>query len=148
MTESLSIDIDAPRAVVFEAVSNVENLPATVPEIERTELLSETKRGVGTRFREVRRMGKKEAVTELEVTEFEPDHRVRMVAENNGTVWDTTFIVTDRNGGSRLELVMEARTDRLFSRIMIRLVRGMMRRAVEKHVGHVKSYCERVAGRA
>lgn len=39
--------------------------------------LTDSEKGVGTKFRETRMMGKREAGTELEVTEYVPNERVR-----------------------------------------------------------------------
>ena len=83
--------IDAPVDVVFKAVSEVGNLPNTVPDIVKVEFLSDVKSGVGTRFRETRLMNGKESMTELEVTEFIDNEHVRMVADSHGTVWDSVF---------------------------------------------------------
>lgn len=61
------------------------------------------------RFRELRRMGNREQVTELEVTEWDPPHSVRMVADSHGTVWDTLFTISPVEGGTMLKLDMDAR---------------------------------------
>ena len=145
MKSRLNMTIDAPAAVVFDAVANIENLPNTVEEIEKTEILSETKRGVGTRFRETRRNKGKAIVTELEVTEYEQDRRVRMVAESHGTVWDTIFVVEPDGDKSELRIVMDARAERIFVRIMNRLVMGMVAKSVERHLAQVKRWCEQRA---
>ncbi len=140
---TINIAIDAPVAVVFDAISNVENFPNTVPEIRKTEFVTARKRGVGTVFRETRLMGgSKEIVTELEVTEYEPDHRVRMVNETHGTVWDTTMTVHPEGEGTRLELTMDATAKNVLPRMMNRVLRRTIHKAVAKHYGHVKAYCE------
>ena len=60
--------------------------------------LSEVRTGVGTRFRETRLMHGKERSTELEVTEYVENERVRMVADTDGTVWDSVFVVSPVEG--------------------------------------------------
>ena len=78
--------VEAPVADVFEAVAHIDNFSTIVPEIEAVEFLSETRRGVGARFKETRRMGKRSCATELEVTEYVPGERVRLVSDQGGTI--------------------------------------------------------------
>ncbi len=73
--------IHAPVDLVFRTVSDINNFSKAIPHIVSAEILSDTKSGVGTRFRETRLMNGKEATTELEVTEFVDNDRVRIVAE-------------------------------------------------------------------
>ena len=76
---STTRQIDAPIEKVFAAVSDVRNFSEAVPHIVKVEFLTDQKTGVGTRFRETRLMGGKEASTELEVTEYVENDRVRIV---------------------------------------------------------------------
>ena len=103
MTRTIvSRTVDAPLDVVFKAVSDIGNLPSTVPDIVKVEFLSDVISGVGTRFRETRLMNGKESTTELEVTEFIDNERVRMVADSHGTVWDSVFTVKATGGQTEL----------------------------------------------
>jgi carbon monoxide dehydrogenase subunit G len=61
MKISLQRHVNAPMEVVFDAIAHIENFSQAAPHIVGVEYLSEQKRGVGTRFRETRRMGKREA---------------------------------------------------------------------------------------
>ena len=86
-------EIGAPPDLVFATVADIENFSQAVPHIVDVEILSETRRGVGTRFRETRLMGGKEATAEMEVTEYVEGDRVRIVSDTGGTVWDSVFTV-------------------------------------------------------
>lgn len=83
---TVSGEIDAPPEVVFDAITNIERLPEVNEDVLRVEFLGDRRSGVGTRFRETRRMGKREMETELEVTEHMPHERARMVTDSHGTV--------------------------------------------------------------
>ena len=72
--------IDAPIDLVFQTVADERRLSQALPHIVKVEFLSDVKAGVGTRFRETRLMNGKEATTELEVTEFVENERVRLVS--------------------------------------------------------------------
>ena len=132
--------INAPVDAVFETVSDISQYTRAVPDIVRVEFVTERKTGVGTRFRETRRMGKREATTELEVTEYVKDERVRMVSDAGGTVWDSVFTVTAMGDGegTRLDLVMEARPYRLLSRLMVPLMKGAVAKAVPRGHGRAE----------
>ena len=125
---SVERSIAAPPAIVFDAVTNIEKLPETNADIASIEFLTDRKRGLGTRFRETRRMGKNELVTELEVTEFVEDRRARMVADTHGTIWDTVFEVEPTAEGSHLRIVMDARPHKLLPKIMNPLMKGFFRK--------------------
>lgn len=140
----ISRTINAPVDAVFETVSDISQYTRAVPDIVRVEFVTERKTGVGTRFRETRRMGKREATTELEVTEYVKDERVRMVSDAGGTVWDSVFTVTAMGDGegTRLDLVMEARPYRLLSRLMVPLMKGVVAKAVAGDMDALKAWLE------
>lgn len=137
--------IDAPIELVFATVADVRKFSQAIPHIEKVEFLSETQAGVGTRFRETRNMGGKSATTELEVTEYVANERVRVVADSHGTVWDSVFTVRPIEGGTELELVMEARAHSLLAKATTPLARGMISKAIAHDLDAVKTYCEGVA---
>jgi ribosome-associated toxin RatA of RatAB toxin-antitoxin module len=138
--------IHAPADVVFRAVSDVANLPSTVPCIVSTELLSETTSGVGTRFRETRDMNGKHHTTDLDVTEYVENERVRMVADSHGTIWDTVFTVRPSGGGTNLEIAMDARAHMLVPRLLNPFMKGLFKKGLDKHIDAVKAYCEQASG--
>lgn len=137
--------IDAPVDQVFRAVAHAEDFQQVVDEILRIELLSEQRTGVGTRFAETREVNGREATVELEVREYEPGERVRIISDEGGTVWDTTFRVSRREDRTELEMRMEARPHKLWARLLNPFIAGMVRRAVARDMDAVKAHCEREA---
>lgn len=128
---------------VFHAISDVEHLPDTVPAIVSVEFLGERRTGVGTRFRETRRMGNQTHRTELEIVAFDPDARtLRMVSRTPGTLWDTTLAVHPTGSGSELVLRMAAESAG-WRRLLHVAMRGLYRRGLAAHVAAVKAWCER-----
>jgi len=137
--------IAAPVEHVFDVVAHVDNFKQAVPDIVRVEYTTATTKGAGTRFKETRRMGKREATVELEVSEYEPNQYVRIVSDAGGTVWDTTFRVNAQGDGTELEMVMDDRPYKLLAKLFTPLIRPMVRKAVDKDMDAVKAFCE--AGR-
>ena len=134
--------IDAPIERVFATIADPRNFAEAVPHIVSAEIVSETQSGVGTRFRETRVMKGKEATTELEITEYTDDERVRIVADSHGTVWDSVFTTRQVEGKTELTMTMEARPHGFFAGLMNPLVMKMIAGAVEGDMECVKEYCE------
>ena len=141
--------IAAPADLVFAAVADVEHFARAVEDIERVEFVSETRAGLGTRFRETRVMRGRKATVELEITEFAPPERVRFLSEAGGVQWDTVFEVTAAGDGStRMSMVMEATPLTFMARLFMPLMKGMVRKAIASDMDAVEAYCERAAGEA
>ena len=143
-TTRVTRTIQAPVEAVFRTVAHIENFREVVPEIVGVEFLTDQKSGVGTRFRETRLMGRRQASTVLEVTEYVPNERVRLVADQGGTVWDSVFTTRDRGDGTvELTLAMDARAYRLMAKLFNPLIKGFVERAIEKDLEAIKVHCER-----
>lgn len=134
--------INAPVEKVFDTVAHIENFAKAVPSIVGTEFLSDIKSGVGTRFRETRRMRGKDATTELEVTEYIENDRVRIVADAGGTIWDTLFEVSPESGQVKLSVSMDARAYKFLSKLVNPFIKGFVQKAIESDMDSVKIYCE------
>jgi hypothetical protein len=135
--------IRAPVDVVFRTIADIGQFSQAVPHIVKVEFLSAVRSGVGTRFRETRLMHGKEATTDLEVTEYMENERIRLVADSHGAVWDTLFTVKAAGEFTELTMAMESKPYRLLARIMNTLVRGMISKAVEQDMDAVKAFCEK-----
>jgi uncharacterized protein YndB with AHSA1/START domain len=139
----VSRTIRAPIERVFEVVAHVEEFRKANPRIVKIEFLSSQHTGVGTRFRETRKVGGREASCVLEVTEYVPPERVRIVSEMGGSIWDTVFTLKPVDEGVELTMVMEAHAKNFFARMMNALIKGMIRKAVAEDKDAVKAYCEK-----
>lgn len=137
--------IQAPVELVFETVSDIRNFSQAVPHIVNVEFLSDVRSGLGTRFRETRRTKGKEMSTELEVTEYVPNDRVRMVADSHGTVWDSLFTVKEAGKVTEMQMTMDARAHKLLPKLINPLIMKMVAKAVESDMDSVKQYCEQAA---
>ena len=134
--------IHAPKDLVFKTVSDINNFSKAVPDIINVEFLTEQKYGVGTKFRETRDMNGRKATTELEVTELVENAHIRIVSDTMGTIWDSLFTVEKKEDGTELTLIMDAKAYKMMSKIANPLMKGMMKKALEKDMVSVKNYCE------
>lgn len=100
-------------------------------------MLSDVTTGVGTRFRETREINGKEAATELEVTEYDENKHIRLIADSRGTVWNSLFTVEESGGQTRLTLMMEAKAYKLMAKLMNPLMKFTIKKALEKDMDAV-----------
>ena len=135
--------INAPTDVVFKTVADINQFSQAIPHIIKVEILSDVKSGVGTRFRETRLMKGKEATTELEVTEYTENDRIRIVADSHGTVWDTLFTVKAKDEQTLLTMIMDARAYKLLPKLINPMVKGVIKKAIAKDMDAVKVFCEK-----
>ena len=138
--------IDAGIDEVFDLVAHIENLRKALPHVTNVEFLTEQQRGVGTRFRETRRMGRREATTELEVREYEPPNTVRLVSDAGGTVWDTTFRLTGTSAATQLSMEMDAIPHTFMAKLSLPLIGRAVAKAIESDLDAVKAHCEGSSG--
>lgn len=134
--------INAPVAFVFETIADIRNFSKANPKIAKIEFLTQQQLGEGTRFLETRTMNGREATIELEVTQYIENDLVRIVSDEGGTVWDTVFTVVDEGNSTKLEMMMEARPYKFLARMMCKLIRGSIVKAIETDMDAVKKYCE------
>lgn len=141
---TVSTHIGAPAETVWRAVSDFGSLPDRDPDVLQVEFLTDEHTGTGTRLRETRKRGKSATmVTELEVAEWDPPSRMRTVADDHGTVWDTAFTIAAEGDGVRLTLSMDARAQALLPRLVNPLMKGMFRRGMGDYVDRIRRQCER-----
>ena len=140
----LTRTINAPVDRVFATVADPVNYTKAVSQITKVEFLTDQRTGVGTRFLETREMRGREAATELEVTEYVKNERVRMVSDAGGTIWDSVFTVTptEDDRATRLDLVMEARPYRLLATVFAPITKGIVAKAIAGDMDAVKAYLE------
>ena len=84
----------------------------------------------------------KESSTELEVTEYVENDRIRLISDTHGTIWDTVFTISLIDAGTELIMTMEARSYKLIPKIMNPVIKGMIKKMIEIDMDYVKEFCE------
>lgn len=151
----LSTLIDASQEAVFAAASDFPNAASMIDGINSVQMLSKandgSEIGVGTRFKESRTMMGKEAVEEMTVTEFDPPRAYTLSAVSCGVKYDCRVTCLEENpgagsetGGCRLSYDIDTQPQTLFAKvvspIMGVMMKGTMRKAMEKDLADVKGY--------
>ncbi len=139
---ALEESIAAPADTVFRSVTEIERFPEIQPDVVSVEFVGEKRGGLGTRFIETRRHGKKEMKTDLEVTEWVENERTRMVTDSHGTVWDTLFEVMPDGERTTLRITMDARPHKLLPKIMNPFMQGFFRKGIASYLELLRDHCE------
>jgi carbon monoxide dehydrogenase subunit G len=138
--------VNAPPEKVFALMSDFPNGAKTVPAITRVEMLTSGPVGVGTKFKETRKMFGKEATETMEVTKFDPPRSFSLGAESCGQIYNSTISVMPDGAGSKLSLSFEAKpvsfVAKIIGPLMFVMFKGTMTKCFEGDLEAVKAKAE------
>jgi carbon monoxide dehydrogenase subunit G len=123
-----SVYVEAPPAVVFAALANIERWKEWLPNFVAIDKLTPGPFGAGTEWRESRKVFGKETTEHFRVTRYEPPSRMDLVIEGSkGTSKRGQYLVTyelvPERSGTNVELTVDIRMPglwALFSRVVLR----------------------------
>ncbi|WP_314178039.1 SRPBCC family protein [Streptomyces winkii] len=126
--------IAAPVDRVWQALTDIEDSPRVIGEIERVEMLSEGPFGIGTRWRETRRIFGKEATEEMWVTASEPPKRYTVESESRGVHYTSQFTLTpEADDATTVHLTLDSETEKKsLSGTMGKFLGGIGSKAIAK----------------
>lgn len=119
--------IRAPRERVFAAAADFANAAGTIRAITRVEMLSQGPVGVGTTFRETRKVFGREATEEMTVVEFVPPERYVLGAESHGCRYRSALAFASVAGGTRVTMTFAAEPLTLVAKVLSFLMRPMFK---------------------
>ena len=108
--------------------------------IDSAELIGDIEQGAGMRFRETQIVGDRNRTTDFEITEWSPPTHLRIVCEEGGTVWDSSFDITEHPGGAQLVISMTPRTQRLLPRVLNPLMKPLFRRGLSQRLDALEQH--------
>jgi len=124
--------VSAPVEKVFEMATDFPNAPRFVKGIVKMEMLTQGPVGIGTRFRETRKVFNREATEEMEVTGFEAPQRYSVGCESHGCRYHTEFSFASDSGGTRIDMTFRATPVTLGAKVMSVLMRPMMKAVMKE----------------
>lgn len=146
---TLEIDVAAPKDRVHRLALDFQNTPSLYPKIVGIEMLASPKdasglAGVGTRWRETRRVGRGQSTLELEITERRGSESFVVSCVAMGARYDTRFQFSDgpSGRGSVVRLGVTVTPRGWFSGVMARLTRGAMSREMLADLESLKKAAE------
>ena len=122
----LTQTVAAPQPAVFAAFTDFANAPKRIPDILRVEVLTPGPVGVGTAFKETRKMFGKECTETMTVTAFEPGKLVELSAGSCGAVFTTRFTFEPDGGKTRVGVAFRSTAVSLFAKLFTPLAFLMM----------------------
>jgi hypothetical protein len=100
----------APKPeAVFAVVSDILRWPLTIRSVQSIELLTPGPLEKGTRFRETRTLFGRTTTQDMEIADFEPPRRLRIIPYDPDLRYELDHIIDALGGGSRLLMVFRSR---------------------------------------
>lgn len=137
--------VAAPPAAVFAAYADFAHAADRIADILRVEVLTPGPVGVGTRFKETRKMFGKEATETMEVVAFDPPAGYELRAARGGTEYRTRFTFTPDGAGTRVEAEFRARPVALWAKPftpLLYLMRGFLRKCLARDLDQMRAFVE------
>lgn len=141
----LTKQVNASLDVVFDVASDLANAAEHIQGIERIELLTPEPVGVGTKWRETRKIMGKEATETMEVTAFDPPRSYTVEADSCGCHFLSTFRFTPESDGTRVELEVASQANTLMAKLMSpisALMAGTMKKMMDQDLEDLKRVAE------
>jgi hypothetical protein len=143
---TVSKHIAAPVETVFDVATDLAHAAEHVRGIEKIELLTPGPVGVGTQWRETRKMMGKESTETLEITEFDRPRSYAVGCESCGCYFETTFNFAPAGNGTDVTLDVRTKSLTLMAKVMSpigNLVMGkFMRECMDEDLEDVKRVAE------
>ena len=131
----------------FQGLTDLENAEAWMPDLIRIERVGGPAAGVGSRWRETRKMYGKESTEEFEVTAFEPSSRFGLrVDGSKGTsgsgIYTFDYRLSPDGGGTRVVLDASigvvSRVREWIGRLFVGMYRKMIAKDLEALDAHLR----------
>ena len=137
--------INAPINKVFEAFSDVSNIENRISGIKKVEILSKTKSGLGTKWRETREFFGKEATEDMEITLFESPSRYEIDAASHGSKYHSDITFAEENGETIVRQIFSATPVSILAKLMTPIAfifRGSTKKALQADFQDLKKCLE------
>jgi hypothetical protein len=135
----------APKDRVFDVFSDLRNAADRIEAITQLEVLTDGPVGVGTVFRETRKMMGKEATEEMTITEFVPGASYTTTATSCGCLYTSTFTFDEDGDGTRVTMTFHSEPQSLGAKVMSCLfffMRGFLRKCLEADFADLRKHLE------
>src|SRR5215207_10580184 len=103
MLVEVQVTINASRAAIWAAITDIENASETISGIEEIEVLEKPANGlVGLKWRETRMLFGKPATAEKWITDAAENEFYTTRAESDGFIFVSTMRISENSGGITL----------------------------------------------
>ncbi len=145
MKMTLETFIKGTPEAVFRAGTDFANMADHIDGITKVEMLTQGDVGVGTKFKETRKMMGKEATEEMEVTAFDPPRSYTLEADSCGARFTSTFVLTPKDDGTHVALNISSKAQSCMAIAFAPLgflMKGTMKKMIQKDLDNLKRNVE------
>lgn len=119
---------------VFAVLADPVGTSVHLQHVQALEWLTPGPVGVGSRFRETRRVFGRESTQELTITRFEPPTRIAMAVEKPSMSTASIFDLAPDGAGTRVRVGIEVRGHTFSGKLLALLLFPLMARAIQSAV--------------
>ncbi|MCX4911625.1 SRPBCC family protein [Streptomyces sp. NBC_00878] len=126
--------VAAAQGPVWEAITDLAGMPRVLSSVSKVEVLTEGAFGVGTRWRETRRMFGKDATEEMWVTASEPPERYVVEAASHGSHYISEWVLRADGPATTVRMTFSAVATGGVAGLLAKIMGGLGARAVRKAI--------------
>ncbi len=141
-SDSLAVEISAGRGPVFDLLTSLEESPILKLKDKKAEVLSSPPVGIGTRWRETRMGVGKEAVVEVQITQFLPPKFVALQASTPNATYFLKVSLEDAAEGCVVRAEVTGKPKNLLSQMMSNMLVSAVKREVMSDLQALKRAVE------
>ncbi|MCT2344290.1 SRPBCC family protein [Niallia taxi] len=137
-----SVIITEPVDVVFAYFANMSYAPEYMSNVEETEKLTDGPVGVGTKYRELRKVRGKNATAEIEYLAYEKNVAIKRRSNSNGLLVDYDYRFAEIQEGTQVEFEGKVHVKGLMMRLTKRVLVNIIKTEDGDHVQRAKELLE------
>lgn len=147
MLVEVQITVNATKAAIWTAITDIENAAEFISGIESIEVLEKPANGlVGLRWRETRMLFGKPATVEKWITDAAENEFYKTRAESDGFIFLSTISISQRSGGITLTSAHDSQPQSIGARVMSIpmgiFFKGVAKKALLQDLNDIKSAVE------
>lgn len=147
MLVEVQVNINASKAAVWAAITNIENAADFISGIEKIEILDRPAQGLaGLKWRETRILFGKPADADKWITDAVENEFYSTRAESDGFVFLSTMRISEGGGGVTLTSIHDSQPQSIGARVMAipmsLFFKGVARKALLQDLADIKSAVE------
>ena len=146
MLVEAQVTINASKAAIWAAITNIEHAAETIRGIEKIEIVAKPANGlVGLRWRETRMLFGKPATVEKWITDAAENEFYKTRAEDGGFVFLSTTRISESSGGVTLTSSHDSEPQSIFAKLsipMLFLFKGVVKKALLQDLNDIKAAVE------
>jgi hypothetical protein len=149
MIVEAQVFINAPRADVWSAITDIENAAEILSGVEQVEIVERPPSGlIGLRWRETRMYFGKPATVEKQVTEAVENEFYKTRAEDSGFVFLSRLSISDGGSGVTLSTSHDTQPQGFVAKLKstpMFLFKGVIRKALTRDLNDIKARVEKTS---